>query len=164
MSVPVLKCTLTLFTMSSESAQLKIMDGYKQATEAKDLDSIAKHLHKDFQYVCLPRSLNTPPQNKEQWREQFAAYINLWTDIKITVHTTINTPGKVITHSTGAIKTKIGDTNHESISITYFATDADGSLKIIKIEDFTDSKEHYDTMQAMSGAFSPATGTGPSFA
>jgi hypothetical protein len=40
----------------------------------------------------------------------------------------------------------------ESITISHIAPDADGNLKIIKIEDFTDSKAHTESMDAMAKA------------
>ena len=40
----------------------------------------------------------------------------------------------------------------ESIYIAQIVTDDDGSLKIKRIEDFTDSKAHLDFVQAVTAA------------
>lgn len=51
------------------------------------------------------------------------------------------------------MKTAAGvDLTRESIFITHFATDDDGSLKIKEHEEFTDSKAYLDLMQVMAGA------------
>jgi hypothetical protein len=91
---------------------------------------------------------------------------------QVVIHTLIDTPGKVITHvriqnawiyriylsnvvptsqTTIKTKTSVGvELNRESIYITHIATDEDGSLKIKKIEDFTDSKAELDFYQAIA--------------
>lgn len=54
---------------------------------------------------------------------------------------------------TNDAKTSIGvDIHRESIFIAHIVTDEDGSLKIKKIEDFTDSKAHSDVLQATAAA------------
>jgi hypothetical protein len=40
--------------------------------------------------------------------------------------------------------------SREAILISHIVTDDDGSLKIIKIEDFIDSKAHMESMAAMA--------------
>jgi len=40
----------------------------------------------------------------------------------------------------------------ESIIIAQIVTDDDGSLKIKQIEDFTDSKSHFDTIEKIMAA------------
>jgi hypothetical protein len=42
--------------------------------------------------------------------------------------------------------------NRESIFIGHIVTDVDGSLKIQKIEEFTDSRQHFDFMSVMLAA------------
>jgi hypothetical protein len=50
-------------------------------------------------------------------------------------------------------KTSIGvETNRESIFITHIVTDEDGSLKINKLEEFTDSKAELDFVEAIAAA------------
>ena len=41
---------------------------------------------------------------------------------------------------------------HESIFIQEVVTDDDGSLKVRRVEEFTDSKAHLDFMQAVTAA------------
>jgi hypothetical protein len=51
------------------------------------------------------------------------------------------------------MKTSIGvGSTHESLIIVHIATDADGSLKIKKIEDFFDTKVYLEFKQAMTAA------------
>jgi hypothetical protein len=50
-------------------------------------------------------------------------------------------------------KTSIGaEMNYESILIAEFVTDEDGSLKVIKLEEFSDSKAELDFIQAIAAA------------
>ena len=42
--------------------------------------------------------------------------------------------------------------NRESIYIGHIAADEDGSLKIKRVEEFTDSKAHLDFVQAITEA------------
>jgi hypothetical protein len=56
------------------------------------------------------------------------------------------------------VKTSIGvDSIRESILIVYIVTDEDGSLKIKRVEEFTDSKSELDFTQAVAAAAAAAT-------
>ena len=51
------------------------------------------------------------------------------------------------------VKTSIGvEMVHESIFIADIVTDEDGSLKVKRLEGFTDSKVEFDFVQAMAAA------------
>jgi hypothetical protein len=51
------------------------------------------------------------------------------------------------------MKTSIGvGSTNESLFIVHIATDADGSLKVKKIEDFFDTKVYLEFKQAMTAA------------
>jgi hypothetical protein len=88
-----------------------------------------------------------------------------------TIHSIIDTPGRVVTHvripnarihriylssmvsipqMTNRSKTSFGEVNRELIVIADIVTDEDGSLKIKKIEEFTDSKAYLDFHQAIA--------------
>lgn len=65
----------------AESAQVKFILGeWRQAFEKRDLDLIAKHLHKDYRHTSYPRSLGEPDQTREQWLERFAGILGLLTE------------------------------------------------------------------------------------
>jgi hypothetical protein len=85
----------------------------------------------------------------------------------------IETPGRVITHvriqgawvyriysstviptpqSTNKSKTPFGEMIRESIFILDIVADEDGSLKIKRLEEFTDSKAHLDFYQVVAAA------------
>jgi hypothetical protein len=54
---------------------------------------------------------------------------------------------------THKVKTSIGvETIRESILIAYIVTDEDGSLKVKRTEEFTDSKAELDFVQAITAA------------
>jgi hypothetical protein len=48
------------------------------------------------------------------------------------------------------------ETTHEALFILHIATDEDGSLKIIKAEDFRDSKVYLELRQSMAAAMAAA--------
>jgi hypothetical protein len=51
------------------------------------------------------------------------------------------------------VNTSLGvESARESIFIIYFVTDEDGSLKVEKLEEFTDSKAELDFAQAIAAA------------
>ena len=64
---------------SSDSLQTKLFLDCSQAMQTKDLNVIAKYLHKDFHNVSYPRSLGKPEQTKEEWLEEWAGILSLWT-------------------------------------------------------------------------------------
>ena len=94
------------------------MREWGQAFEEKDLDRVAKTLHKDYRHISYPRSLGRPEKNREEWLEYIAGVTSLWTEQKVgyimvitripfavakslpqqTLHSIIDTPGKVILH------------------------------------------------------------------
>jgi hypothetical protein len=64
---------------TSDSPQVKFFLECSRGYQKKDLDVIAKSLHKDCRYVAYPRSLGRPDQTKEEWLEQWAGILSLWT-------------------------------------------------------------------------------------
>ena len=64
---------------TSDSPQVKLFLECSRGFQTKDLDVIAKNLHKDCRYVAYPRSLGRPNQTKEEWLEQWAGILSLWT-------------------------------------------------------------------------------------
>ena len=68
---------------SSDSPQVKFIDEWLQAFDARDMDRIAKCLHKDYRNIMYPRSLGKPEETKEEWLEYMAGIFNLWTERKV---------------------------------------------------------------------------------
>ena len=66
---------------STDSPQVKLMHGWGQGFKKRDLDLIAKYLHKDYRHTTYPRSLDKPEQTREEWLQQFAGIISLWTEL-----------------------------------------------------------------------------------
>jgi hypothetical protein len=64
---------------SSDSPQVRLVRECCRGFQTRDLDLAAKSLHKDFRYVPYPKSLGRPEQTKEEWLEQYAKIISLWT-------------------------------------------------------------------------------------
>jgi hypothetical protein len=68
---------------STESPQVKLMHEWGQGFKKRDLDLIAKSLHKDYRHTTYPRSLDKPEQTREEWLQQFAGVIGLWIDLEV---------------------------------------------------------------------------------
>jgi hypothetical protein len=64
---------------SSDSPEMKVLQQCSRGFKTKDLDLVAKALHKDFRYVAYPRSLGKPEETKEEWLERWAGIVSLWT-------------------------------------------------------------------------------------
>jgi hypothetical protein len=62
---------------SSDSPQAKFLLECSQALQAKDMDTIAKHVHKDFRAVFYPRSLGIPDQTGDEWLERWGGFASL---------------------------------------------------------------------------------------
>jgi hypothetical protein len=68
---------------TSDSPQRKLLYEYKRGLESRNLDIIAKTLHKDFRYIFYPRSMGYPEQTKEEWIARFSGYFAVWTDMQV---------------------------------------------------------------------------------
>jgi len=68
---------------SSASPQVKFVLEWSGGFEKRDLDIIAKPLHKDLRYIIYPRSLGRPEQNKEEFLGYFTKVIPLWTNNEV---------------------------------------------------------------------------------
>ena len=44
----------------------------------KNLDRIAKTIHKDFRHLAYPQSLGKPEETKAEWLERWAGLMSLW--------------------------------------------------------------------------------------
>ena len=62
----------------SDSPQAKLFHDGSRGFKTKDLNLIAKVLHKDFRYVAYPRSLGKTEETKEEWLERWTGIISLW--------------------------------------------------------------------------------------
>ena len=100
-----------------DSPQVKFIHEWAQAIDNKNLDLVAKSMHKDYRHILYPRSLGKPDQTKQEWLERLTEVVGLWTENKVnyigcywilstmtkplsqlTVHSVIDAPGKVIVH------------------------------------------------------------------
>jgi len=131
-----------------ETPQLKLVSEWNVGFKEKNLDILAKSLHKDFRRYTYPRSLGQPVQTKEEWFGHLAKVIDITSEFEQTLHSVIEAPGKVIIHATNEAKNPHGvKTLRESIYIIH-VTDKDGDLKIKQIEEFTDSKTYLEVIKS----------------
>jgi len=138
----------------TDSPQVRLMHSLVEGFRNKDMDHVAKLLHKEHRRITYPRSIGKPEQTKEEYLRHTGEVMGLWLDADPTVHSIIEAPGgKVVMHVTNRIKTSIGvNTDREMILIAHIVTDEDGSPKFKQIEEFTDSKAYLDFFKAISEA------------
>ena len=67
----------------NDSAQIQLIRSWGEAWATKDLESIAKHLHKDYRHTTYPRSLGRPENTKEESLKEIAGILKLWTDREV---------------------------------------------------------------------------------
>ena len=103
---------------TSYSPQVELFYSLAEAYKRKDVNFIAKNLHKDFRRIGYPRSLGKPEQNADEWLKETAEMMNIWTgDSKashassysnslpsteplpqVDIHSLTETPEKVVIH------------------------------------------------------------------
>lgn len=71
---------------SSDSPQVKFILELCQAFSKKDIDFVAKNLHKDYRRNTYPRSLGKQDQTKEEWLEEFGGVLDLWAKNEVGCH------------------------------------------------------------------------------
>ena len=64
---------------TSHSPRVELTYSMAEAYKRKDVNFIAKHLHKDYRRFCYPRSLGKPEQNADEWLKEIAETMNIWT-------------------------------------------------------------------------------------
>ena len=65
---------------NSDSPQIKLIQEWGLAFDKKNLDLIAKTLHKDYRHTTYPQSLGKPEKTRKEWLEHIAGVIGLWTE------------------------------------------------------------------------------------
>ena len=65
---------------ATDSPQIKLMYEWADGFRKKDLDVIARHLHKDHRRITRPQSLGIPEQTKEEYIQQMTEVIKVWAD------------------------------------------------------------------------------------
>lgn len=99
------------------SPQIKLIGEFDQAMIERNLNLLAKYLHKDYRHVIRPQSLGKPPVNRDEWlatmAEVFSSPIqfekasytgshSVLTQAKsflqATYHSVVEAPGKVVLH------------------------------------------------------------------
>jgi hypothetical protein len=85
---------------SSDSPQVNLFLECSRGFQKNDLGAMAKSLHKDCRYIAYPRSLGKPDQTKEEWLEQWAAVVSLWTgELEVSYIAVVSQPPFVATKS-----------------------------------------------------------------
>jgi len=130
------------------------MRSFFQEGEKRNVDHFHKYLHKDFRHNMYPRSIGVQEQTKEEWIKSFGEFTSLWAeDGKMTFHSVTEVPGKVIVHTSGKAPSSIGtEVIFEMVVTAEIVTDDDGSLKVKRIDEFTDSKAYLDFFKAVEAA------------
>ena len=65
---------------ATNSPQVNLMLSLVEAFKKRDMDLVAKLLHKDHRRLTYPRSLGRGEQTKEEFLQRTGEVIALWTD------------------------------------------------------------------------------------
>jgi len=135
-----------------DSTQVKLIRSVVIGFAARDADLVLNQLHTDFRFVTYPQSVGTPEFTKEEWAPQLKELISFWPEDPVsTIHSLIETPGKVVVHLTTKAKGLLGlEMDREMMLISESAPDEDGSLKIKRLETFVDSKPYLEFLQTVT--------------
>ena len=68
---------------SSDSPQVKFVHEWLRALDTRDMDRIAKCVHKDYRNIMYPRFLGRPERTKEEMLEHLAELFSLWTEREV---------------------------------------------------------------------------------
>ena len=68
---------------SSNSPQMNLIKEWGRGFEERNVDILAKSLHKDFRYVPYPQSLNQPEKTREEWLQHLSEVFSLWTESEV---------------------------------------------------------------------------------
>ena len=66
-----------------DSLQVKLVREFIEGFNKKDVNIIAKNLHKDYRRILYPRSLGKPAVPREEWLEQCGKMIGHWIDPQV---------------------------------------------------------------------------------
>jgi hypothetical protein len=76
-----------------ETPQLKLVSEWNVGFKEKNLDILAKSLHKDFRRYTYPRSLGQPVQTKEEWFVHLAKVIDITSEFEASYAGCLLPPG-----------------------------------------------------------------------
>ena len=68
---------------TSDSPQIKVLNEWLHGLQTRDMDLIARHLHKGYRNVIHPRSLGKPERTKEEYLKDLVELFNLWTEREV---------------------------------------------------------------------------------
>ncbi|KAF8126580.1 hypothetical protein EV363DRAFT_1224489, partial [Boletus edulis] len=148
---------------SYASPQIDLFKELDRAALAKDLSLLAKPLHKDYHHVIHPPSLGKLPVNRDDWLASMAEAFNTPMQFERASYTGATQSSPRLNSLTDLpfrrgssregcsscpFKGLFEDRTDESIWIVGFASGEDGSLKIKEIEQFADTSNYLDVIQA----------------
>ena len=68
------------FPETSDSPQIKLLHSISEGMNTRNIDLVAKTLHKDLRRATYPRSLGVPEYNKEVWLQKLRELFDIWTE------------------------------------------------------------------------------------
>jgi hypothetical protein len=63
---------------ATPSPQVQLVVNLYQGFKKKDVNILAKYLHKDFRYTTHPKSLGKPELTRDEWLQESAEMMSLW--------------------------------------------------------------------------------------
>lgn len=65
---------------ATDSPQVKVVRSFLEGIDKRDVDRVAKLLHKDYHQIAYPRSMGRAVENKDEWLQQIKGVMDLWTE------------------------------------------------------------------------------------
>lgn len=69
-----------LFPETSNSPQIKLLHSICEGIHTRNIELVAKTLHKDLLRTTYPRSLGVPEYDKEEWLQKLRELFEIWTE------------------------------------------------------------------------------------
>lgn len=101
---------------TSDSPQIKLFHLISEGMNTRNIDLVAKTLHKDLRRAIYPRSLGIPDYNKEEFLQKLQELFDIWTEnpkaggidrecrtlskslLQVTFHSFVESPETLVYH------------------------------------------------------------------
>jgi len=136
----------------SPSPQLATVLNWIDAVTKADFTQLGNTVTDDYIHALLPSSLGAPPTNgRDAMIQVYKGILPRLTSFKINITDVTEVPGKVIIHASGDAKVEPAFRYLNEYIFTFNLTEqADGSFKITRTQEFTDSKVTAELLQLLA--------------
>jgi len=137
---------------TSPSPQLAAVLKWIDAVTSANFVELGDAITDDYIHALLPASLGAPlTHGRDATIQVYKDILSALKVFSITIHEVTEVPGKVVIHASGDAKTGSGFHYLNEYMFTFNLTQqADGSFKVAKTQEFTDSKATAEFLQVLA--------------